>query len=75
MVEPSPHMTEMTVSIRLPDTGRQLMFVYNDGAQTVGIKGDVLGDGNFVLIAEFSRVEFRSWAANLAAWATMLLGV
>jgi hypothetical protein len=75
MPEPVQHVTEMTVSVRLPDTGQQLTFVYNDGTQTVGVRADVRGDGNFVLIAEMSRPEFRRWAADLAAWATMLQGI
>jgi len=75
MGEAVPHVTEMTVSIRVPDTGQQLMFVYNDATQMVAIKGDVRGDGNFVLVAEMSRVEFRVWAADLAAWATMLQSI
>jgi hypothetical protein len=75
VAEPVPHVTEMTVNIRDPATGQQLMFVYNHETQMVGMKADLRGDGNFVLIAEMSKVEFRSWAANLANWATLLQGI
>lgn len=75
MVEPVPHVKEMTVSIRVPGTGEELTFVYNEGTQMVTIKCDVRGNGDFILIAEMSRVEFRCWAADLATWATMLQGI
>jgi hypothetical protein len=51
------------------------MFVHNEGTHMVTIKCDPRGDGGFILIAEMSRVEFRCWAADLAAWATMLQGI
>jgi hypothetical protein len=75
MAEPVPHVKEMTVSIRVPGTGEELMFVHDEGTHMVTIKCDARGDGDFILIAEMSRVEFRCWAADLAAWATMLQGI
>jgi hypothetical protein len=75
MAEPVPHVKEMTVSIRVPGTGEELVFVHDEGTHMVSIKCDVRGDRDFILIAEMSRVEFRCWAADLAAWATMLQSI